>query len=341
MSLSAQSQGYFLRSSRLLILTGALAMVLFFWPARSLRSSNFVLYLPGTHQVIPLQEIDHARYLPLIQVLNAVGKVSALHEKRDSLKIWFGKDVLEVHPDEKKVRLNSLSLALPHPVRQTQGQWEVPVDFLTSALPQLIHQRVEYQVGTNRVFIGETKPNSFTVRLDRLSNGTRLTLQFTDKLTVRTAAQGGKWVLFLEDEPVEPIEQNFRFQDTYLSSLEFNDEDGVPKLIVTPATTDLNFYPALAEGGKVLVADLLKPPSSAAKQPGALAEPTAQSPSNSATTGPPSAGTGQQTSNETAGGPPLPVVVLDAGHGGDDKGGQSRDGILEKNLVAQLAGVWP
>jgi N-acetylmuramoyl-L-alanine amidase len=32
----------------------------------------------------------------------------------------------------------------------------------------------------------------------------------------------------------------------------------------------------------------------------------------------------------------LPVVVLDAGHGGDDSGERSRDGVLEKDLVAQL-----
>ena len=34
-------------------------------------------------------------------------------------------------------------------------------------------------------------------------------------------------------------------------------------------------------------------------------------------------------------GPPLPVVVLDAGHGGAEIGARSRDGVLEKDLVAQ------
>jgi N-acetylmuramoyl-L-alanine amidase len=32
----------------------------------------------------------------------------------------------------------------------------------------------------------------------------------------------------------------------------------------------------------------------------------------------------------------LPVVALDAGHGGDDAGGRSREGVTEKDLVAQL-----
>jgi N-acetylmuramoyl-L-alanine amidase len=32
----------------------------------------------------------------------------------------------------------------------------------------------------------------------------------------------------------------------------------------------------------------------------------------------------------------LPVVALDAGHGGEDNGARSRDGVLEKELVAQL-----
>ncbi|HUJ75583.1 MAG TPA: N-acetylmuramoyl-L-alanine amidase, partial [bacterium] len=34
-------------------------------------------------------------------------------------------------------------------------------------------------------------------------------------------------------------------------------------------------------------------------------------------------------------GPPLPVVVLDAGHGGTENGGHSREGLWEKDVVAQ------
>lgn len=315
-----------LRPSRILIL-GILAVAsLFFWPTRQLRSDNFVFYFPNARHVMPLEVIAQTKYLPLLQVLNLVGKVSGLQEKKNTLKVWFGNAQLELRVEERKVRVDKTWISLSDPARVSNGQWMVPVDFLLSVLPKLTHQVVEYQVGTNRIFVGDVKPSAFTVRLDQLSNGARLTVQFTDKVTVRTAASNGKWVMFLGDRAVEPIEQTYRFQDPYVNELRFDDQDGVPKLILTPATGGLNFYPVLAEGGKILLADVLKPPPVVAQAPQPPEQPATAPPQPSVTEELPAAPPG----------PPLPVVVLDAGHGGEDVGARSRDGVLEKDLVAQL-----
>lgn len=212
-----------------------LGLALLLWPARALRSDNFIFYLPTTRSLIALEIIDGNKYLPLVSVLNTVGKVDALQEKRDSLKVWFGDAQIEVRADEKKVRVNKSRLDLAQPVRRPKGQWLVPVDFLTTVLPRLTSETVEYQEGTNRIFIGNVKPISFTVRLDQTANGARVTVQFTDKVTIRTAASNGKWYLFLGGRPVEPLEQTFRFQDQYVTELRFDDQDGLPKLILTPA----------------------------------------------------------------------------------------------------------
>ena len=66
----------------------------------------------------------------------------------------------------RKVQVEKASYELPQPVHLSDGQWMVPVDFLTTVLPHLTHQAVEYQEGTNRIFIGDVKPASFTVRVD-------------------------------------------------------------------------------------------------------------------------------------------------------------------------------
>jgi len=333
--LTAQKRScrWFLSRIRILILPGILGLTLLFWPARALRSDNFVFYLPSAKQLLPLEAIQGSKYLPLLQVLNLFGKLSGLQEKRKTLKIWFGKTQLELRQGERKVGVDKLSFELADPVRVSNGQWMVPVDFLTAVLPRLTHQTVEYQAGTNRIFVGDVKPCSFTVRLDPVGNGARLTVQFTDKVTVKTASINGKWVMFLGDRAVEPIEPAYHFSDAYVTDLRFDDQDAVPKLILTPATGGLNFYPVLAEGGKVLLADVLKPPPVVAQQP-ALPGQGANAPSSAG----PSPGTaaGTEEAPATPPGPPLPVIVLDAGHGGDDTGARSHDGVLEKDLVAQL-----
>lgn len=308
----------------------ALALALLFWSAQSSRSENFVFYLPAAHRLVPVELIEGARYLPLIQVLNMVGKVSGLQEKKNSLKVWFGKAQLELRLDEMRIRLDKAWLDLQAPARLVNGQWMVPVDFLTSVLPRLTPERIEYQEGTNRIFIGDTRPNSYTVRLDQLANGSRLTIQFTDKVSVHTAARNGKWILFLGERPVEPLEQLHRFQNPYLSELRFDDQDGIPKLVLTPTMDGLNFYPSLAEGGKVLLADVLKPPPTSPPPPLAMEKPSA--PAAPAAVETP---TVAEETPEAQPGPPLPAVVLDAAHGGPETGAQARDGVLEKDLVAQ------
>jgi N-acetylmuramoyl-L-alanine amidase len=270
-----------------------------------------------------------------MQILNMVGKVGGIQEKKNSLRVYFGSTQIELRLKEPSVHVGKSSFELSQPVHLSNGQWMVPVDFLTVVLPQLTHQAVEYQEGTNRIFIGDVKPASFSVRLDPLTNGVRLTVQFTEKITVRTASSNGKWVLFLGDRPMEPMEPSYRFHNPYISDLQFDDQDGVPKLLLSPTSGGLNFYPVQAEGGKILLADIVKPPPTSVQA-------LPLNPSAPATEpAPPPQGPAPQATEEapaTAPGPPLPVVVLDAGHGGTENGGHSHDGVMEKDLAAQF--VW-
>ena len=311
-----------------------LGLAVFFWSTPQLRSDNFIFYFPSGCHIVPIVSMGNIRYLPLMQILNMVGKVGGIQEKKNSIRIWFGNTQIELKSNDPKITYAKEPYDLPQPVRLSEGQWLVPVEFLTTILPRLTHQPVEYQEGTSRIFIGDVKPASFTARLDPIPNGARLTVQFTDKVAVRTASSNGKWIMFLGDRPMEPLEPSYRFHNPYLSELQYDDQDGVPKLVISPTSGGLNFYPMQAEGGKILLADVLKPPSLV----GQAAQPAPPTPAAPATTQPPSAGPTPQAAEESPAaplGPPLPVVTLDAGHGGADNGGHSRDGVLEKDLVSQ------
>jgi N-acetylmuramoyl-L-alanine amidase len=333
-ALPASLPSRFPRSRLFLPAILVLGLAVFLWPGRELGSDNFVFYFPSGHHLVPIESVGGAKYLPLLPLLNMVGKVEGIQEKKNSVKLWFGTTQIELRPNDRKVLVAKASYELSQPAHQSDGQWMVPVDFLTIILPRLTHQPVEYQDGTNRIFIGDVKPASFTVRVDPVANGARLTVQFTDKVTVRTASSNGKWVMFLGDRPMEPMEPSFHFQNPYLSDLQYDDQDGLPKLILSPTSGGLNFYPVQAEGGKILLADVLKPPSPTAQalppQPAPPTSPEAAQSTPEGTTSP-----GTEESPATPPGPPLPVVALDAGHGGADNGGRSRDGISEKDLAAQ------
>lgn len=308
-----------------------LGLALLFWPARTLRSDNFVFYLSDASHVLPLQTIGTASYLPLLQVLNTVGRVQGLTVAKDSLKVWFNDSQIEFRQDDKRVRIKNEKINLSDPVRVQNGQFMVPLNFLETILPRLIHEPIVYRVGSRRAFIGDVRPGTFSFRLDQVPNGSRLTLEFTDKIKIRTASSNGKWVLYLGDKPVQPLEQKFNFQDPYLSNIQFDDQDGLPKLILTPTVDGLNFYPKLDDTGKTVTAELLKAQTAVAQQP-----PPAQPPQAPGTVTPPAVAPAPPETAASAGGLGLPMVVLDPGHGGDDSGARGGNGLLEKDLVAQL-----
>jgi N-acetylmuramoyl-L-alanine amidase len=320
---------------RYAILAAALGLFFLLWPARVLRSDNFVFYLPGTHQVVPLRAFGRAKYFSLLRVLNTVGAVSGLQESSNSLTVYYGSATLKFRSGKKKVEVDKKGIGLSEAVRVEEGQWLVPLDFLSKVLPRIVKEPVEYQEGSQRAFIGAVHPATFALRLTHLPEGARLTVDLTAPVSMRTASRNGKWYVYLGSQPIQPLEHGVHFQNPYVASVRFDDQDGEPKLIITPRMEGLDFYPTLTDHGRTIRADLLK------SQPAVAQTATAApAPPQAAPAPPPAAPAAQQPAPAFPASAPvsnLPVVVLDAGHGGSNLGAEGASGVVEKNLVAQLA----
>ncbi len=323
------------RSSRWLPLGAAIGIILLTAP-RLARSDNFVFYFPKSHSILVTRSYGGVQYLPVLQLLNLFGQVGGLKKGGKSLEVWLNSTQIQFRRNNPIVRLNHSRLRLEQPVRVIEGEWLVPVDFVTSILPTLVNQTVEYQQGKNRIFVGGIRPNSFTLHMTPLQEGAQLTIQFSDPVNLRTAAQNGKWILYLGSYPVEPIESEFTFHNPYVAQVKFDDHDGQPKLIVTPAEPGLDFFPKLGEGSKAIVANILRPGAMVATQVPAPSAPAIPSAPQSAQAAPPTSTPAPTATPAASPNPLLPAVVLDAGHGGTDTGAQGKDGLLEKNLTLQL-----
>ena len=59
-----------------------IGMAVFLTPSRELGSDNFIFYFPGAHRLIPFESSGADKYLPALQVLNAVGKVDGVDRHR-------------------------------------------------------------------------------------------------------------------------------------------------------------------------------------------------------------------------------------------------------------------
>jgi N-acetylmuramoyl-L-alanine amidase len=315
-------------SGSLLLLAGLALFAL--WSVRLLHSENFVLYLPNQRRLIPLWMAGNIPYLPVLPVLELTGQVGVVVQKRSSIEVFVGTVPLKLRRNQTKVTVGSYDIILQQPILEANGQWLAPTTFLSAVMPALVGQQIVYQPGTNRAFLGGVRPISFTVRLQNLAAGVRLIVSFTGPVAIQTAASNGEWVVFLGGAPVQPLEQDFFLQNPYLIKVRFDDQDGRPKLILTPGAGGLDFYPRLSGGGETLVTDVVSPKGplgvSPLKTPHPITPPV-----------PPAAAPGAPATPPLQPAPALPSVVLDAGHGGRDPGAHSEDGILEKNLTAQLA----
>jgi N-acetylmuramoyl-L-alanine amidase len=318
--------------SILVLFLAALGFIVFS-PTPRLHSENFVFYLPNQRRLVPIWTAGNTPYLPIVQVLEFTGQVGVVIQKRGSVRIFVGGIPLKLRRDQTKVQVGKSTITLQEPIIEANGQWLAPTSFLSAVLPSLIGQEIVYQPGTDRAFLGGVRPVSFSVRLQNLPAGVRLFVTFTAPVTIQTAATNGQWLVLLGGAPVQPMEQDFFFQNPYLTELRFDDQDGRPKLILTPSTMALDFYPHLAAGGETLVADVISPGGPLGVTPGRPRQPLPPPAHPSVPQGLPPAPPGLAPT------PVLPAVVLDAGHGGADVGARSQDGILEKNLDAQLAAL--
>lgn len=288
---------------------------------------------------MPAETLDGTVYLPLLPLLNLNGQVSGLQEKRNSLEVWVGNSHLQLRLNQSKIRMDKSRVDLVQPVIRANGQWLVPVSFLTLAVPRLGRENVLYQAGTHRAFIGNVHPISYTVRLQSEPSGAKLVIQFTGKVSIRTASTNGKWIIFLSGPPVAPMERVIQFHDPYIKDVQFDDQDGRPKLVLTPTELGLNFYSQLTQGQQMLTADVVKPAPPAGTQAPHGQQTAAAAPSGArpgATTGASSSSGASTPTGAQQAAAPLPTIVLDAGHGGADSGARSRDGILEKNVTAVM-----
>jgi hypothetical protein len=293
-SVSKKSPGSGLRAGAIVIFASVVGLSFLLLPARPLRSNNLVFYLPNNHQVIALKTFAQVEYVPLLPVLNLVGTVRGLKGSSNSLKIWFETRELEFHADSQKVKVDRATVKLREPVRALEGQWLVPLEFLNSVLPRITSVPIEYRTGTRRVFIGEAKPATLNFQVKPIANGDELVLEFSVPVSMRTASENGKWVIYLSGRPVEPQAQRVDIESPYLKNIQFDDQDGVPKVIITPVAQGLDFYPTWEENGKRLRAALQKPLGTRAEQtPSAETLPSAPLPGGVPSSGAPGSQVGQ------------------------------------------------
>jgi N-acetylmuramoyl-L-alanine amidase len=228
---------------------------------------------------------------------------------------------------------NQITL-LPNPVLHDNGVWLVPVEFLQQGLSRLTATEFRRRAGSPRAFAGKAKPADLNMSSQSQAALTRLTLRTSTAVTLelkRDTAQH-RAVLVLAPKPIDPARESVDFKDRLVQSINFNDSDGSPKVVVTVTDDVSEIRMQSAEENRVHFVDFMRktelteaaPPPS----PPAAAVPAGES--AAARRQEPAASAGKTI---TTG---VHVIVIDPGHGGIDAGA-STTGALEKDITLAMA----
>ena len=216
-------------------------------------------------------------------------------------------------------------VSLPAPPVKEGQRWFVPIDFVPRALGPALGTRVELRRPSRLIVTGDLRVPRITARIEPQNALTRVTIDVLPA-TPHTVSQEGNRLLVRFDAdlldatlPASPVPD-------VLQALRIADPPVVLGLDLGPRFASFRAADAPGErGAGRIVIDLIAQTTEAP----APATPGAQPPSTLTPAEPPLLETSPTTG--------LRIIVIDAGHGGDEQGARGAQGTLEKDVTLGVA----
>ena len=289
---------------------------------------HLAVYSVAANYSLPLVQHDGREYVGLLEVLEPLGKVSA---KSDGprWRLRYNNNAegdFQVGKTHARVQGRDTDLVGKFLVENNRGL--VPVAALASLLPRFLGGPVSLHEGSGRLFIGSVGTH-FTASLSMSADsGPRLVFHFTAPVNPTVATEPGALRMTFSREPlVAPASPTLTFGNKVIPSAIYSESNGAA--VVTVNAT-IPVMATFSSDGRTVT---ISAPSTAA--------PTAAQNANPPTPGEP-ASPGQPAPAASITPPGTPVgrryfAVVDASHGGDDKGETLSASLFEKDVTVALA----
>ena len=216
-------------------------------------------------------------------------------------------------------------VSLPAPPVKEGQRWFVPVDFVPRALGPALGTRVELRRPSRLIVTGDLRVPRITARIEPQNALTRVTIDVLPA-TPHTVSQEGNRLLVRFDADVLDATVPASPVPDVLQALRIADPPVVLALDLGPRFASFRAADAPGEraAGRIVI-DLIAQTTEAP----APAAPGAQPPSTLTPAEPP-----LLEASPTTG---LRIIVIDAGHGGDEQGARGAQGTLEKDVTLGVA----
>ena len=296
-------------------------------PAGSADEKKIAVFSPAATYSILVVDRDGREYAGLLEVLEPLGQVSS---RTDGLHwtLRYNQVEAEFTNGKKRARIAGHDFDLPaNFVLENGRRGLVPVAALNYLLPRILGTSVNFNPAARRFFIGSVAVH-FTAQISRTAPP-RLIMNFTAPVNPSIATEpGGLRMTFNRQPLVAPGTSTLTFDDREISSANYSESNGVSEISVN-GTVPL--MASFSNDGRTIT---IAPAPQQAAAPPPAATPSAGSVTGAGPVTPAVPGVALPTA------PLQPrhfYAVIDAAHGGDDRGATLSDKLLEKDVTLALA----
>ena len=284
----------------------AIALTIAFLTATAADDKRLSIYTPQSSYAVNVLERDGREYFPLLDVLTPLGSATA-RQDGDKWKLRFNNIDSEFKNGKKKAQLNRKHLDLSAPFVIDNGRGLVPLQSLLAVLSRLVPGNMEEREPAHRLLLGGAATR-FTAELQ--PTGGKLVLHFSAPVSPAISTESGKLRMIFSREPVVALAGTQAFDDKVIRAANFSEHDGVAELLIHTGV------PVLASFSDQNRTITIAPVPQIRTQAPAPSPPSAAPPSppTSPTAPAPVAPEAAQVTH------PRATVVIDPGHGGDDRG---------------------
>ena len=301
----------------------AVLIILTARPAGSADEKHLSVYSGSANYSLPIADREGREYIGLLEILEPLGNVSAKSDGR-RWRLRFGGIEAEFIQGRDRAKIRGRDVALFGPFLLESSHGLVPIVSLSSLLPRFLATPVTFNEASRRLLIGNIA-NHYTVELNP-TNPSRLVFNFSAPVNPTIATEPGRLYMIFRREPVVLSgSPNLRFNDPAMPSVTYSESNGQAEIDIRGTVPLIASFSN--EGRTITIA-----PVQQAQQ----APVTSQAPQMPATT--PSA---PPPVLSTAPAPtPVPrhfFAVIDASHGGQDRGVALSETLQEKDVVLGFA----
>ncbi|MFZ0284111.1 MAG: N-acetylmuramoyl-L-alanine amidase [Terriglobales bacterium] len=321
--------GGFLR----LVVAGLLAIASILLLSGSSEEKRVSIYSTVANYSLPVVERNRLDYVHLLAVLEPLGAVSA-RVSGDHWRLRYNNAEAEFTAHQRLARARGVEFYLSANFILEGDRGLVPLADLSSLLSRILGGSVTFNPKARRLFVGNVAVH-FTAQV---TNGAppKLIMNFSSPVNPIIATEPGKLrMTFTHDPVVAPSSPRLTFGSTVITSANFLESNGEAEIMVNSTVPVLAMF---TNNGRTIT---IEPPPPAPTTAVTPAVPPAVSPSPRST---PSLSSPLPATPTPAVSPAVPIAavpsyfaVVDASHGGEERGAALTNQLAEKDVTLAFA----